>query len=83
MGWAGRRWRSGNAFVYDRRTEGAGLRLAWDGDGALTAADGRRWSAATGEGIGAGEPLDLLVLFRLRVPGRVGVSGRVAHALVA
>ena len=60
MGWAGRRWRSGNAFVYDRRTEGAGLRLAWDGDGALTAADGRRWSAATGEGIGAGEPLAAL-----------------------
>ena len=38
----------GNGFVYDRRSAGTELRLAWDGEGALIAEDGRRWSAATG-----------------------------------
>ena len=37
----------GNGFVFDRRSAGTEVRLAWDGAGALTAADGRRWSAAT------------------------------------
>ena len=50
----------GNAFVYGRRPAGTEIRLAWDGDGALTAADGRRWSAATGAAISAGEPLAAL-----------------------
>ena len=65
----------GNAFVYDRRPAGTELRLAWDGDGALAVTDGRRWTAA----IGPGEPLDLLVLVLLRIPGSVGVRGPVAR----
>lgn len=49
----------GNGFVYDRRMAGTEIRLSWDGD-ALTAADGRRWSAATGEAIGADDALAAL-----------------------
>lgn len=50
----------GNGFVYDRQQAGTELRLAWDGAGVLTAADGWRWSAATGAALGAGEPLAAL-----------------------
>ncbi|MDE0220820.1 MAG: DUF3179 domain-containing protein [Spirochaetaceae bacterium] len=50
----------GNGFVFDRRSAGTEVRLAWDEAGALTAADGRRWSAATGAALGTGEPLAAL-----------------------